>query len=82
MSIKTVPITSRFYPYYKNSDCIVLRKFERDSDRLELAFPFHEDTPNFNLTISEALDLRNAIDQLIDIKMLERPRRKRRIPND
>ncbi|WP_313430877.1 hypothetical protein [Siminovitchia terrae] len=82
MPIKVIPINNRLYPLEEKSDCMVLRKFEKDSTRIDIAFPFHEDTPNFNLTISEALDLRNAIDQLIDIKMLERPRRKRRSPND
>jgi hypothetical protein len=53
---------------------MVLRKFD-DSNEITLAFPFHEDTPNFRLTISEAWDLKNAIDQLIDIKLLEKPRR-------
>jgi hypothetical protein len=48
--------------------------FGKDADCIEVSFPFHEDTPNFCLTIPEALDLKNAIDQLIDLKMLEKPR--------
>lgn len=74
MPIKTVEFRSRLYPYLQN-DCIVVRMLDKDSQHIELAFPFHEDTPNFILTISDAMDLRNAIDQLIDIKLLEKPRK-------
>ena len=70
MTIKTIPIRSKFHPYL-NNDCIVLRIWEPSPQHIELSFPFHEDTPNFNLTISEALHLRNAINQLIDIKLIE-----------
>lgn len=74
MPIKVIPINSRFYPTQGNSDCIVVRMFDKDSTHIDLAFPFHEDTPNFSLTLSEAMDLKNAIDQLLDIKLLEKPR--------
>jgi hypothetical protein len=60
--------------YSDKDDCLVLRMRGKDSDVIEVSFPFHEDTPNFWLTIPEALDLKNAIDQLIDLKMLEKPR--------
>lgn len=73
MAIKIIPIGNRLNPEEK-SDCIALRMFDKDSMHIELAFPFHEDTPNFNLSISEAMDLKNAIDQLLDIKLLEKPR--------
>lgn len=75
MPVKVVPIYNRSYPANEKADCIVLRMFDKDSAHVDMAFPFHEDTPNFKLTISEAMDLKNAIDQLLDIKLIERPRR-------
>ena len=74
MAIKVVPIDSRYYPGTEKTDCIVLRVFDKDSVHMDIAFPFHEDTPNFQLTIAEAMSLRSAIDELIDIKLLEKPR--------
>lgn len=74
MAIKVIQINNRLYPTSEKSDLIVLRMFDKDSAFVDLAFPFHEDTPNFKLTIAEAMDLKNAIDQLIDIKLLEKPR--------
>lgn len=74
MPIKVVPINNRLFPIEVKNDCIALRMFDKDSTFIDLAFPFHEDTQNFRLTVSEALNLRNAIDELIDIKMLEKPR--------
>ena len=75
MAVKVIPINNRLYPVDEKSDCIVLRMFDKDSIHMDIAFPFREDTPNFELTISEAMDLKNAIDQLIDIKLIEKPRR-------
>ncbi|GIN38488.1 MULTISPECIES: hypothetical protein [Heyndrickxia] len=77
MPIKVVPISSGFpsLPPEKN-DCIALRMYGKDALSIEISFPFHEDTPNFSLSISEAMDLKNAIDQLLDIRMLEKPRGK------
>lgn len=75
MAIKVIPINGQFpYPPYESNDCIALRMFGENAQTVEISFPFHEDTPNFKLTISETMDLRNAIDQLLDIKMLEKPR--------
>lgn len=71
MAIKVIEINNRLYPTGEKSDVIVLRMFDKDSAFVDLAFPFHEDTPNFKLTITEAMDLKNAIDQLIDIKLIE-----------
>lgn len=73
MVVKVVTFRNGLYPYNEDSDCIVLRKME-GSPYIDIAFPFHEDTPNFKLTISETMNIRNAIDQLIDIKLLEQPR--------
>ena len=75
MPVKVIPINNRLHPVDEKSDCIVLRMFDKDSVYVDMAFPFHEDTLNFKLTISEAMDLKNAIDQLIDIKLIEQPRR-------
>ncbi len=72
MAIKTVSFSGSYFPY--NDDCVVLRMSDKNALNIEVSFPFHEDTPNFRLSISEALDLRNAIDNLIDLKMLEKPR--------
>lgn len=74
MAIKTVTFTGSLYPYAEKSDCVVLKMADKNALCIEVAFPFHEDTPNFRLSISEALDLRNAIDNLIDLKMFEKPR--------
>ncbi|GIO40179.1 hypothetical protein J41TS12_50400 [Paenibacillus antibioticophila] len=58
----------------ENSDALVLRRVENEPS-VKLAFPFHEDTPNFDLSIPEALDLRNALDDVIGpIKMLQSPK--------
>lgn len=74
MPVKVIPINNRLHPVEEKSDCIVLRMFDKDSIYVDMAFPFHEDTPNFKLTISEAMDLKNAIDQLINIKLIEKPK--------
>lgn len=75
MPVKVIPFNGGFpYPPDETNDCIALRMWGKDANTLELSFPWHEDTPNFKLTISEALDLKNAIDKLIDLKMLEKPR--------
>jgi hypothetical protein len=76
LAIKVIPFNGRLYPYSPNepNDCIAIRMFGKDAQSIEVSFPFHEDTPNFSLSISEALNLRNAINQLIDIKLLEKPK--------
>lgn len=75
--IKVVRFNS--FPYassnvVEKNDCIALRMTGKDSSMIEVSFPFHEDTPNFSLTISEVMNLKTAIDQLLDIKLLEKPR--------
>ena len=74
MAIKVVPITTKWNGSYSVEDCIVLRTFERESTEIDLCFPFDEDTRNMSLTFSEAASLRNSIDELLDTKMLEKPR--------
>jgi len=75
LAIKSVPIQSRWLPSVDGeNDCIVLRKAQPDAEYLDMSFPFHEDTPNFRLSVREALNLRNALDELLDIKLLEKPR--------
>ncbi|GLC89364.1 hypothetical protein [Lysinibacillus piscis] len=74
MPIKVIPFADRFYPESGKEDCIILRYTEGNYNHIEIAFPFHEDTQNFRLSISDAMSLKNAIDELINIKFLENPR--------
>ncbi|TKH43428.1 hypothetical protein C1I60_14115 [Paenibacillus terrae] len=67
--IKTV--TFRNYRFFTDADdCIVLRRVDKEPS-IKVSLPFHEDTPNLDLTLAEALSLRNAIDELVDLKLLE-----------
>jgi len=71
MAVKIVPFSSRFHG---GTDCMVLRHnkaFDGGSGIIELSFPFHEDTPNFHLSLREAMDLRNAIDEAYGIQLIE-----------
>lgn len=54
------------------NECIVLRRFSRDSNTVEMAFPFQPDTPVIQLSIVDALMLRNAIDDLVAVKLIEK----------
>lgn len=74
MSIKVIPIKNKYFLEKEANDCIILRMFERESTEIDMCFPFDEDTRNIRLSIPEALDLKNAFDQLIDLKMLEKPK--------
>lgn len=68
--IKTV----QFNDFRSIPDCIVLRRSDWAASALvNIAFPFHVDTPNFTITVPEALTLRNAIDDLVAVKMLGEP---------
>lgn len=69
MAIKTVQIDGCDFSY--SEDCIVLKNASRDSNYIIMALPFHEDTPNLRMTISEAMDLRNALDALIRVPLIE-----------
>lgn len=73
--IKVVMIHhSRFAPVKSDEpqDCIILRKAGEDSRRIEMAFPFLEDTPNIQISIVDAMMLRNALDDLVAVKMLDK----------
>lgn len=48
----------------KGDNIMVLRKLNNEGT-VELAFPFLEDTPNIDLGIAEAMDLRNSLNDLI-----------------
>lgn len=53
------------YKFFENrEDVIVIRRIESEQ-MIKVALPFHEDTPNFDLTMAEAMDLRNALNDLI-----------------
>lgn len=71
MSIKVIPFEG--FSHFRSQDCIVLRRNTTIGDNgetIEVSFPFHEDTPNFTLSMREAMELRNSIDQLFDIKLI------------
>ncbi|WP_414853181.1 hypothetical protein [Brevibacillus sp. IT-7CA2] len=62
--IKTVEFQGGMY---LSNDLIVLRRRENS---LEIALPFHEDTPNFVMSIGEAYALKNALDEVLNIRLL------------
>lgn len=71
MAVKMVPFSTRCNG---QADCMILRMNKSYDGKLgviEMSFPFHEDTPNFILTLSEAMDLRNAIDEAYGIMLVE-----------
>lgn len=69
MTIKTITFQQNRVIDWE--DCIVLKSFD---DLVVLAFPFHEDTPNFNLNIADAFNLRNALDDVLKQKFLNAPK--------
>ncbi|MEC0239454.1 hypothetical protein P4H66_06240 [Paenibacillus dokdonensis] len=70
--IKVVSLNSS--SYWQREQCIALRRNGAENT-IDASFPFLEDTPNFCMTVSEAFDLRNALDNLIGpIKQLEPPK--------
>jgi|GEM_PF-5604782 len=54
------------------NDCIVLRRISNDSNTIEMAFPFQPDASVIQLSIVDAIILRNALDDLTSVKMLEK----------
>ncbi|MEK5417070.1 hypothetical protein [Paenibacillus sp. FSL L8-0708] len=66
--IQTVKFTS--FLTGSQDDIIVLQRYGSDYG-IVLALPFHEDTPNIRLTVPESFELRNAIDELLAVKLLE-----------
>lgn len=69
MAIKTVQIEG--YDSSYSEDCIVLKNAAKGSNRIIMALPFHEDTPNLSMTTAEAMDLRNALDELVRVPLIE-----------
>jgi len=54
-----------------DNDCVVLRSFQYAGIlRLSISLPFHRDAPLIPLSVSQALNLRNAIDDMVAVKML------------
>lgn len=82
--IKTVHFNDfRGHSSIEQNDCIVLRRSDYvGATFINVAFPFHEDTPNFTLTVPEALTLRNVIDELVVVKMLGEPEPRRAVASD
>ncbi len=71
MPLKTVS----YKGFMQSEHCFVLRSSDfRGYKSIEISFPFLEDTPNIALSASEAMSLRNAIDELLAIKLLEKTR--------
>lgn len=54
-----------------HEDCMILRM---ESGAIEIAFPFHEDMSNIFLHMTDALTLRNALDELTAVKLLREPK--------
>ncbi|UED70736.1 hypothetical protein [Brevibacillus sp. HD3.3A] len=73
--IKFVPIEHAPYLPVRTgeaNDCIILRRFSKDSTTIEMAFPFHPDSPIINLSVVDAIMLRNALDELVSVKFFEK----------
>lgn len=64
---KMVPVVFKQNSLYGRLDCIVV---ERVDNHVTLAFPFHEDTQNMHMSVSDALKLRDAINEVINLKYL------------
>ncbi|WP_211746385.1 hypothetical protein [Paenibacillus sp. Marseille-Q4541] len=63
-----------FKGWVRGEDDAVLVKRVRDGKTIILALPFWEDTPNIELSYSEALDLKHALSEVIgEIKSLPAP---------
>ncbi|ACT00256.1 hypothetical protein [Paenibacillus sp. JDR-2] len=56
-----------------DGDCIVFRRVE-GSNCITMAFPFHEDTQNFDLHVTDVMNIVSALNRLIDVKLLELPK--------
>ncbi|OMF35238.1 hypothetical protein BK133_11035 [Paenibacillus sp. FSL H8-0548] len=70
--IKTVVIGS--VEPFRTEDCLILQSDTIGNQLfIRLAFPFHDFNPK-TLNVSEALSIRNAIDELIYVKLLDAPR--------
>ncbi|WP_433581558.1 hypothetical protein [Paenibacillus amylolyticus] len=62
--IRTVTFKRNFHFGGSEEEAVVLRRHESNST-IDLSFPFQEDTPNIELGMSQAMDLRNALNDLI-----------------
>ncbi|MBO2943618.1 hypothetical protein JJQ72_06450 [Paenibacillus sp. F411] len=70
--IKTVTYSS--WRYGVDQEAIVIKKNLKDQS-VTIAFPFLEDTPNIEMTHSEAVGLKFSLDEIIGpIKQLEPPK--------
>jgi hypothetical protein len=67
MSVKLVTIANGRLFGGATSDAIILRRLNWESGSIEIALPFQEDTPNMFLSMSEALYLRDALDELVGV---------------
>lgn len=62
--IRTVTFKRRFHFGGSEEEAVVLRRCETSST-IDLSFPFQEDTPNIELDLAQAMNLRNALNDLI-----------------
>lgn len=62
--IRTITFKRSFHFGGSEEEAIVLRRSEGNST-IDLSFPFQEDTPNIELGMAQAMDLRNALNDLI-----------------
>ncbi|MGO4375080.1 hypothetical protein AB4Z21_30870, partial [Paenibacillus sp. MCAF20] len=70
--IKTIVLGSA--ESFRTEDCLILQSDTIGQQLfVRIAFPFHDFTPK-TLTVSEVLSIRNAIDEMISVKLLDAPK--------
>ncbi len=52
---------------FPTEDVIIMRRIE---NTVEIALPFHQDTPNLQMSVSEAYSLLRALDEVCDVREL------------
>ncbi|WP_366294341.1 hypothetical protein [Paenibacillus sp. AN1007] len=63
----------RFTSVIGNRDDLIVLRRSADGSSITVALPFHEDTPNLLFSIPEALNLGEAINDLISVPLLKAP---------
>lgn len=67
---KIIPFNQSTFITEEPDQCIILRRLTGEN-LVRVSFPFIEDMPVLRLSVSEALTLRNAIDDLVSPLLLE-----------
>jgi hypothetical protein len=70
--IRTVTFQNGFC--FPKEDIVVIR---REENQVELALPFLPDTPNLQMSVSDAYTLRNALNEVLDVRSLPSPENKK-----